>query len=166
MKERWKSGKMKAAVHWTQTDEGKTKISKSKKGIKLSELAKFRMSKAAAKRIIEGRHLVHRGKGGIRNDIGFYVRSTWEANFARVLKYQQKDFEYEPRAFPLKSGKFYIPDFKVDDCYYEVKGYMTNEANKKLTEFYEQYPNIQLKIVGPPEYNELRSVYGGLINWE
>lgn len=166
LRERWASGKMRREIHWTQTEEGKERISKAKKGVRLGIDSRRRMSVSAAKRVVEGRHTAYRGRGGIREDIGLYVRSRWEANFARVLLYQGKEFEYEPEAFQLASGKSYVPDFKVGDVYYEVKGYLTSSAREKMKEFCEQYSHIQLKILGPDEYNELHSVYGGLVNWE
>ena len=43
---------------------------------------------------------------------------------------------------------------------------MTAIAKQKIEEFLSDYPGIELKIIGPSEYNELQSVYGGLINWE
>jgi len=166
MKERWENGKMRQTIHWSQTEVGKASISIRVKGRKLSDEARHKMSLAASKRILEGKRFYHRGRGGVRDDLGFYVRSSWEANFARVLVCRNEKFEYESQSFTLESGKTYIPDFKVGDCYYEIKGYMTQAANDKLREFREQYPDIELKIIGPNEYNELYSVYGGLVNWE
>ena len=74
--------------------------------------------------------------------------------------------KHESATFTLKSGRTYTPDFKVENCYYEAKGWMTTAAKQKIEEFLLEYPGHELKIVGPSEYNELRSVYGGLINWE
>lgn len=43
-------------------------------------------------------------KSGFRKDIGINVRSSWEANFVRVLNLYKIDFEFEPIVFsyPIK----------------------------------------------------------------
>ena len=45
------------------------------------------------------------GKGGIRKDIGHYVRSTWEANICRVCRHVDRDYLYEPTRFKIYSKK-------------------------------------------------------------
>ena len=167
MRERWASGRMaRTGPHWSQTEEGRQRLSHLAKGRKFSREVCKKMSASASKRVVEGRLLYHRGRGGVREDLGFYVRSSWEANFARVLIHEGREFEYEPTAFELKSGKSYVPDFKVGECYYEVKGYMTSAAQAKIDEFRENFSHIELKIVGPAEYNQLRQTHSGLVNWE
>ena len=54
-----------------------------------------------------------------------YVRSTWEANFARILRYLEIEFDYEGKRFTLKDGLTYSPDFYMTkrDMYYEIKGH-------------------------------------------
>jgi hypothetical protein len=76
-------------------------------------------------------------KGGFREDLGLYVRSAWEANWARYLTWlvslgEIRKWEYEPETFefPIRKGsRFYTPDFRVvnrDETveYHEVKGYL------------------------------------------
>jgi hypothetical protein len=166
MKDRWTSGKMRNKTHWTQTEEGRSRVSKLHRGKKMGEASRIKMSLSAAKRVREGRLKNHRGRGGIREDLGFYVRSTWEANFARILKLQGKDFEYESESFLLSNGTTYTPDFKVDGIFYEIKGYMTDVARRKLDLFRYEYPAEIVQMVGEPEYNKLYTTYANLINWE
>jgi hypothetical protein len=94
------------------------------------------------------------------------VRSTWEANFARSLKFQGIQFEYEPISFALSNGKTYTPDFKVGEVFYEIKGYLTDAAKSKLELFRIEYPDVIVQIIGPVEYNELYATYANLTNWE
>ena len=63
-------------------------------------------------------------RGGYRDDLCHYVRSRWEANVARLLKFLGLTYEYEPKRFNL-SDSSYLPDFYVKDLdhYIEVKGY-------------------------------------------
>ena len=63
-----------------------------------------------------GKPSPHR-KGGFRDDLCHYVRSTWEADFARILKLHNLEYQYEPQTFALKrlSGEtlHYTPYFYV-----------------------------------------------------
>ena len=177
MKDRWESGEMKQKTqetcikkygveHWTKSDKGRIKISKIHSGRVHTKKAKFNMSKGAQKRVRENNNLYTRGKGGYREDIGFYVRSNWEANFARILILEEKDFIYEPKSFQLTSCISYTPDFLVGDILYEVKGFMDEISSLKIALFREKYPDKELKIIDGNEYNDLRNKYKSLIKWE
>lgn len=119
--------------------------------------------------------------GGKRDDLnGLYVRSGWEANWARYLNWQQQygfihHWEYEPDTFefPVKRGsKFYTPDFKVwtsaEAFYYdEVKGYMSPESKTKLKRMARYYPHIQVRLVARERYTAVaRQMRGVVPNWE
>src|SRR3989344_860684 len=56
-------------------------------------------------------------KGGFRKDLNHYVRSSWEADFARILNLHKVKYEYEPKTFALtrSNGEIsnYTPDFYV-----------------------------------------------------
>jgi len=92
---------------------------------------------------------------GRRDDLGgLYVRSRWEANYARYLQWLEDQgqivgWDYEPRTFdfPVKRGiRSYTPDFRVDaadDTYewHEVKGYMDDRSRVKLDRFRKYYPD-------------------------
>lgn len=111
-----------------------------------------------------------RGRGGFRKDIGHYVRSRWEANYARYMNWECIDYLYEPETFYLKELDCrYTPDFVVGDyepVYIEVKGYDTPEHRKKREAFRKQY-GYKLKVIGPKRYYELEGKYGKLIKgWE
>lgn len=177
MKERWETGKMDemtkircqekyGADHWTKSNVGKKVLSSLSKGRKFSDIARRNMSAGHARSILAGRKCYTRGRGGIRSDIGFYVRSRWEANFARICIYEKWQFKYEPCSFDLGNYKFYIPDFVIEETFYELKGFMNEESKARLDDFKKMYPNIELKIIGPKEYNELKLKYKQLINWE
>ena len=55
----------------------------------------------------------HGGRGicGWRRDLPHFCRSTFEANFARILMLEQVPYQHEPRLFRLPSGRHYLPDF-------------------------------------------------------
>ena len=154
--------------HWTKTPEARKRLSEQGKKYRVTEKTKLKMRKSAAKRVREGRNKhAFFGRGGVREDLGFYVRSSWEANFARYLIHEGKDFKYEPDSFLLKSGRTYTPDFKVGDIYYEVKGWWTARAKEKFEQFRLQYPDIKVEIVGEPEYNDLCGRFSSTIqHWE
>lgn len=177
LKERWQDGSMARKTietslekygveHWTKTDAAKSFTSERKKGKKLSKESRAKMSVAAAKRIRENNNHYQRGNGKYREDLGHYVRSNWEANFARILLLQNRAYEYEPTSFVLNETTTYTPDFKVGEVFYEIKGYMSEKDRKKIQDFKEKYPDIPLEIIGPREYNRLRLEYSNKVIWE
>ena len=102
-----------------------------------------------------------RGKHGFRQDINQYVRSRWEANFARFLKLMNIGYEYEPQTFKLSNGHGYTPDFKIKNqpLFIEVKGYMSPEAQQKIDLFRAEYPQYQLATVEAKEYSKIKDAF-------
>ena len=118
--------------------------------------------------------------GGRRDDLGgLYVRSSWEANYARYLSFLVSNgeilgWEYEPDTFefPVKRGNIaYTPDFKIINSdgsveYHEVKGYMDKDSAVKLKRMEKYYPTIKVVVIGKDEYTMLKK-WAKLINgWE
>lgn len=118
---------------------------------------------------------------GTRPDLGFFVRSRWEANYARYLKFLQERkqilrFEYEPDTFwfeQIKRGcRSYTPDFKVWTSaekyeYHEVKGYMDQKSRTKLDRMKRYYPNEKVVLIDEPYYKDLKNKLSRMIpNWE
>ena len=105
---------------------------------------------------------ISHSKVGFREDLGHSVRSSWEANFARILKYLKLDYVYEKQTFSLNSGKTYTPDFYIPkkDTFYEVKGYI---RNNKHQEFIEQYPEKRLVLVNENFYKKLMTLFSSKI---
>lgn len=138
-------------------------------------------------------YMVHRSKynnntkahsyarGGRREDLGFYVRSSWEANWARYLNFLKKhgeiqDWAYEPETFEFvgikRGSKFYTPDFLVVEkdgsrVYHEIKGYMDAQSKTKLRRMKKYHPNIKIIVVEKKQYYSVaRKVRGLIPNWE
>jgi len=122
-------------------------------------------------------------KSGFRTDLGMYFRSTWEANFARVLLYNKKPIIYENRHIPINLGKtldcVYISDFEVDGKLIEIKGHAesSNEwtcncvrcerDKRKINGLKLQYPEIIIEIFGKKDYSKMASEYKSNIpKWE
>ncbi len=119
-------------------------------------------------------------KGGFREDIGIYVRSRWEANYARYLNFLKdqgkiEKWEYESETFEFhgikKGTRFYTPDFKVfyrDKIeYHEVKGYMTPKARTALNRMAKYYPDAKIIIIDKTVYYPLRKQVCRIVkNWE
>ena len=119
--------------------------------------------------------------GGKRGDLGgLYVRSSWEANYARYLNWLKRigeidRWEYEPDTFefPVKRGsKYYTPDFKIwttEDVYeyHEVKGYMDQKSKTKIKRMGIHYPDEPLIIIDSDAYWVLAKDVKNLVeNWE
>jgi hypothetical protein len=122
-----------------------------------------------------------RGAGGKRDDLGFYVRSRWEANWARYLKWLEVRgeilrWQYEPDTFEFtgvrRGSRFYTPDFKVFNRdgsveYHEVKGWMTPESKTKLKRMAKYHPDVRIVVIGIKEYQAVARDLRGLIDgWE
>jgi hypothetical protein len=111
-----------------------------------------------------------RGKSGIREDLGTFFRSTWEANFARILNYLGIEWEYEPQdkriIFETCS---YLPDFYLPEksLYIELKGSRFGERDKKLGMLYKEQPEFPIKIIDKEVYSKLTKMFKDKIkNWE
>lgn len=122
-----------------------------------------------------------RAKRGTREDLGFFVRSMWEANYARYLKWlkeqnQIADWEYEPETFVFhgvtRNPLTYTPDFKVTELdgsvvYHEVKGWMDPKSKSKLKRMAKFYPDIKIIVVGEDSYYDIaRKVGPAIEHWE
>ena len=118
-----------------------------------------------------GKKSPHR-KGGFRNDLEHYVRSNWEADFARVLKLHNVSYEYEPRTFTLRreNGELlsYTPDFYTPDnnTFYEIKGWMRDLDAEKIGLFRGQYPEYGFVLINTTKFAELAMKYKKLVAWE
>jgi hypothetical protein len=85
-------------------------------------------------------------KTGFRKDIQLNVRSSWEANFVRILNIYKIEFKFEPTvfSFPIKRGtKGYTPDFFLERNgeWVEIKGYLDDKSKIKLKRFKRYYPD-------------------------
>ncbi|MDD3292918.1 MAG: DNA polymerase III subunit alpha [Candidatus Pacebacteria bacterium] len=157
------------------------KISKALKGRSLEELwGKERADefKRAHSERVRGENnpmfgkSPHHRKGGFREDLGHYVRSSWEADFARILKLYNLDYEYEPKTFSLKreNGEIinYTPDFYVPEknTFYEIKGWMHDLDKEKINLFIKQYPYLNFVLIDTTRFAELALKYKDLVSWE
>ncbi len=122
-----------------------------------------------------------RARGGKREDLGFYVRSAWEANYARYLNWLQargqiERWEYEPDTFEFaavrRGIRFYTPDFKVftrdgSHEYHEVKGYMDKSSATKIKRMARYFPHERVVLIGTNEYRAIARAVARLVpNWE
>ena len=106
---------------------------------------------------------------GYRADLGHMCKSTWEANYARVLKYQKIYYDYEPKTFELSNGTTYTPDFfvyKNNGFYIEIKGYVTNKFLNKFSMFKKEYPEIDIRLFEKDKYKLLENEWKNKIFWE
>ena len=119
--------------------------------------------------------------GGIRSDLGIFVRSSWEANYARYLTFlvglgEIQGWEYEPETFEferIKRGtRYYTPDFKVTNLdgsveYHEVKGWLDPKSNTKLKRMARYHPDITIILIDKEAYYAIRRECKNLVpNWE
>lgn len=118
-------------------------------------------------------------KRGFREDLGIFVASSWEANFARYLNFLLErdpticDWQYEPDTFefPIKHGiTRYTPDFKVyylgSIVYYEVKGWMNAPSKTKLNRMRKYYPDVKLFVIDREQYTAIGKWRHLIPGWE
>jgi hypothetical protein len=131
--------------------------------------------------INQGRNVYSRCKRGVREDLGFFVRSRWEANYARYLMWMKgrgeiSSWEYEPTTFRfdgVSRGPYtYKPDFLVVEndgrrAYHEVKGWMDSASRGRLKRFAKFYPEHAMVVVDAKAYREIQRKLSTVIpNWE
>lgn len=122
-----------------------------------------------------------RGKGGYRKDIGIYVRSSTEHNYALVLNWRKArkeivDWEYELKEFEfhkIKRGtRTYLPDFKViyPDGHYEwheVKGWLDPKSKTQLKRMAKYYPEEKIILIDQSVYADLARIFKKVLpGWE
>lgn len=90
---------------------------------------------------------VRESNSGVREDLGTYFRSSWEANIARIFNETGVAWEYEKEPVTLSVGG-YTPDFVLpNDTILEVKGYWDADSLKKVLAFHKEIPEQRLLIV-------------------
>jgi len=116
-----------------------------------------------------------RCRGGFREDLNQYFRSSWEANIARYLNFLHIKWEYEPKRFnfeEIDSGVLsYMPDFYLSelDIWIEVKGWMDEKSKTRFKYFEKFYPeeNNKLILIERKRYNEIEKEFKYIVsNWE
>jgi DNA-binding Lrp family transcriptional regulator len=122
-------------------------------------------------------------RSGRRADLGgLYVRSAWEANYARYLNVLVRmkvveSWAYEPETFwfeGIRRGVMsYKPDFRVmyrndpTPEYIEIKGFTTDKDRTKWKRMKKYHPAIKLVVVGAKEYRLLAAKWKSAIpEWE
>jgi hypothetical protein len=110
---------------------------------------------------IERRTTQRRSRGGMRTDLGIYVRSIWEANYARYLNYLVSrgtiaGWTYEPKTFQFRGitrgTRDYTPDFRVDLLnggheWHEVKGWLDPKSKTRLKRMARYFPDEHVSLV-------------------
>ena len=90
-----------------------------------------------------------------------YLDSSFELRFAKCLDAAGISWERNKEKFLyVHEGKtrYYIPDFKINDFFIEVKGYVTNKDNSKWRDF-------PYKLVIIKEKDIVDMECGGLPKW-
>lgn len=122
-----------------------------------------------------------RTRSGKRDDLGgLFVRSAWEANYARYLNWlveqgEIEGWEYEADTFIFhgvtRGAYSYTPDFKVTNRggsveYHEVKGWMDGKSKTRLKRMTKFYPDVKVIVIGEDEYKSLARWKGLIPEWE
>jgi len=98
-----------------------------------------------------------RGKNGWYK--GYWCDSSWELAWVIFHLDHKIKFERNNESFEyvyLNKLQKYYPDFKIDECYIEIKGWMTAQVKAKI----EQFPK-EIKLLQKKDMNHIfEYVYG------
>ena len=150
------------------TEASKLKNRLAHLGRKHTEESKQKQSENIRKAIIEGR-FTPKPTLGIREDLGFRVRSSAEANLVRIFNYLGIVYEYETKRFKLSDGSVYICDFYLPDfdLNIELKPAKCPKGVDKINLFKQEYPSLRFEVVGREHYISLVNQYNKLVEfWE
>lgn len=87
---------------------------------------------------------------------GICFRSSYEARVAQAFDKLNWQWEYEPERFELY-GETYLVDFRVNGTLYaEVKGWVNDDARRKVSAFRELY-SYPLVVLTLPEIKQLEA---------
>ena len=169
---------------WTLSEEQRLVSYGKRKGSHHTQEIRDLLSKNASERIRAGDRFYKSGRPstvGKRKDLGIFLRSKWEANYARYLNFLVKNkkirsWTYEPETFwfeKIKRGtRSYTPDFFVTNNngtteYHEVKGWMDPKSKTKLDRMQRYYPKVKVIIIDGEFMKGVKNSVAGLIeNWE
>jgi len=150
----------------------------------MTEEKKEKISQTLKRNYAQGMK-VSNSKNGYRTDLKMSFRSTWEANFARILILLNRHIIYEQDRFPImdSGGKIdfvYVSDFKLENGHYiEIKGHAESRNcwtceckrcirdKKKMQKVKSQYPGVSVSLFGKREYATLKARFRERIDkWE
>lgn len=105
---------------------------------------------------------------GYRRDLGCIMRSSWEANIARVLNHKNIRWEYEKDRYIFSESLSYLPDFFLpNNTILEIKGYWDSVSIMRISAFHKNYPDIALDIIDGDMYSTIKLMYKNILNeWE
>lgn len=107
-------------------------------------------------------------KQGFRKDLGLELRSSWEADFARILNHIGVKWEYENEFLSSKNGPSYLPDFFLENnIIVEVKGYWDRKSRKTIQHHLKSKHEFKLFTIDGDMFQTLENMYRPHIkNWE
>ena len=161
-----------------ETSEKVAQYAKSMSGFKWSDEMKSDMSKKKKQFFEdhpEAREQIARNNNhgygicGVREDLGQFFRSTWEANFARMLRFEGVPYKYEGKGMAFDLGyTTYLVDFYLPEerAWIEVKGQKTAKWKMKVRVLKNLY-GISVIVVDEKRYKEIEKSYENRVrNWE
>lgn len=130
----------------------KAKVNSKSYRRKLSD----RMSQQAVARLLanHGENTYSRTVKGWRVIAGkrHFFKSKWEANAARLLTFEKREWQYEVKTFwflKIKRGvRSYTPDFYLpaEDLFIEVKGWWDAKSLTKMKRMKKYYSNVKIEV--------------------
>lgn len=104
--------------------------------------------------------------GGYNKELNLSYDSTWELNFAYILKYLEIEWKREPKKFKLSNGTRYIPDFYLPEfnMFIEIKGRWFPGSKEKTKLFKKEYPEYNYYVIDAKKYFQWQKEFNKQIN--
>ena len=96
------------------------------------------------------------------------VRSSWEANVARIFRKIGIHYDYEREYYAMGDDIYYVPDFFLpNNIIVEVKGFWDADSRNKVAAMQKNHPEFTILPVDYDMYESLRLRYAPQIpEWE
>lgn len=109
-----------------------------------------------------------RYKSGFRLDLDHMVRSSWEANVARIFRKIGIHYDYEREYYAMGDDIYYVPDFFLpNNIIVEVKGFWDADSRNKVAAMQKNHPEFTILPIDYDMYESLRLRYAPQIpEWE
>jgi hypothetical protein len=142
------AGKPKTTQHIARA--AAAQVGKKRRPFTDEEKARAREKQLSIAKYGREHHAFGKSSGHVKRieHCGTIFRSSYEVRFAQMLDRMGVRWEYEPKRFDLGDCT-YMPDFFLPEyrSYYEVKGWLTETAERKMRLFRELNPGIPLVLV-------------------
>lgn len=150
-------------IHSPETRKKLSEAGQRNRGTTRTEAQRQAISESNVNRLETSPTSIYSGaKRGRRSDLNnLFVRSAYEANYARYLNFIKEPWAYEVKTFWFegiqRGTRSYTPDFWLPEKqeYHEVKGWMDQKSRTKLDRMARYYPEIRIIVIDSTFFKDI-----------